>query len=212
MSTRQLLAVSGLEKTSNEFRRELILMCERVGLVPDYVTSVIAFETGKTFSPSIVNPQSGAVGLIQFLPSTARTLGTTAEALKAMSATAQLKYVEAYFSHFGSLPTLEATYLAVFAGRGASSPDTVLFETPSKAYEQNKGLDGNHDGIITAGEATSRVRAIYEAAKARPPIIVDMNAPSSGGPPNAASGATVAVFLLAVWGVYRWSSTTRKVL
>lgn len=40
--------------------------------------AAMAFESGETFSPSIKNAAgSGAVGLIQFMPSTAKALGTS---------------------------------------------------------------------------------------------------------------------------------------
>jgi hypothetical protein len=38
------------------------------------------------------------------------------------------------------------------------SNDYVLFSSPSKAYEQNKGLDLNKDGNITKAEAAAKVR------------------------------------------------------
>lgn len=45
-------------------------------------------------------PGSGAIGLIQFMPSTAKGLGTSTSALKQMTAVDQLAYVEKYFAPY----------------------------------------------------------------------------------------------------------------
>jgi hypothetical protein len=46
----------------------------------------MAFEKGETFSPCVKNPGSSATGLIQFMSSTAKSLGTTTNDLCKMSA------------------------------------------------------------------------------------------------------------------------------
>ena len=52
----------------------------------------MAFETGRTFNPAIRN-SIGATGLIQFIPSTARGLGTTTDALASMTRVQQMDFV-----------------------------------------------------------------------------------------------------------------------
>ena len=118
----------------------------------------MAFETGETFSPSIENAAgSGAVGLIQFMPSTAKSLGSSSEELKQMSAVQQLTFVEKYFAPFKNrLKGLDDVYMAIFMPSAVGkSNDTVLIDkdTGPTAYRQNKGLDTNSDGKITKGEA-----------------------------------------------------------
>jgi len=94
---RTLLAVRGLEHTTEAFRRKLIRIADRRGLNPSFLAAVIAFETGRfPFSPSAKNPFSGATGLIQFMKPTANHLGTTQEKLAQMTAVEQLDYGEAY--------------------------------------------------------------------------------------------------------------------
>jgi len=58
---------------------------------------IMHFETGHRYSASIKNPGSGATGLIQFMPSTAKGMGTTTETLGKMCRIEQLEYVERYF-------------------------------------------------------------------------------------------------------------------
>jgi hypothetical protein len=102
---------------------------------------------------------SGATGLIQFMPKTAKGLGTTTDALARMSAVAQLEYVELYFKPY-RVRTLEDVYMAILWPAAVGKPnDFVLFESPSKQYKQNRGLDQNGDGKVTKFEAAAAVRA-----------------------------------------------------
>ena len=49
--------------------------------------------------------------------------------------------------------------MAILWPKAVAQPEAyVLFKAPSKAYEQNKGLDVNKDGEVTKGEATSKVQ------------------------------------------------------
>lgn len=139
-----------------EFKREVVAMARRLGTRPEYLMSVMSFESG--LNPKTVNGTSGATGLIQFLPGTARGLGTTTDALRGMSSVEQLKYVEKYFqSYKGKLGTLEGVYTSVLSGTAHPNPKDVLFRRGTSAYSQNSALDFNKNGEITSGEATSAV-------------------------------------------------------
>ena len=53
--------------------------------------AVMSFETGGSFSPGQKNQAgSGATGLIQFMPNTAKGLGTTTEELSKMNRAQQI--------------------------------------------------------------------------------------------------------------------------
>jgi len=185
----ELLAVRGLDGTTDMFRRELVAVAQRLALNPSYLAAVISFETGGTFSPSIRNPASGAVGLIQFTKTTAIALGTTLDWLAGLSAIEQLAWVQSYYGKVlgpRSIDSVADHYLAVFAPAGlGKGADFVLYASPSVAYEQNKALDRNSDGTITAAEAAAPVQGIVNAARERPPIIVQ---PFTPPPPAPAPG------------------------
>lgn len=156
-----LLRVKGAHKTTKAFRKKVIEVAKRIKANPLFLMAVMSFESAETFSPSIKSfAGSGATGLIQFLPSTARGLGTTVDKLARMSAVEQLDWVEKYFKQFrGPFKTLEDTYMAVLFPRAIrKGSDFVLFSKPSRAYRQNSGLDLNGDGKVTAREAASKVR------------------------------------------------------
>lgn len=152
--------VKGNKNVTGDFLRGVEGIAKRMGTKPEYLLSVMSFETGGTFSPSLTN-RIGATGLIQFLPSTAEGLGTTTANLRQLSSTEQLKYVEKYFdspSFKGKLGSVEGLYTAVLSGRARADSNDVLFTKGTKAYDQNP-LDWNGDGKITAGEAATPVVA-----------------------------------------------------
>ena len=159
--TPNLRPVIGIEKTSVSFRKKVVQIAEELDVEPNYLMAAMSFESGGTFSPAIRNAAgSGAVGLIQFMPSTARSLGTSTNALARMKPEEQLDYVKKYFRPYrGKLRTLEDVYMAILypvaIGKG---PNHVLFRSPSITYVQNKGLDDEGKGYVTVADATEKVR------------------------------------------------------
>ena len=152
------------DHVSAGFREEVVQMARRLEVDPDFLMAIMAWETDRTFQPDIRNyAGSSGTGLIQFMDSTARRLGTTTSELAGMTAEDQLRYVEAYFEPFrGRLDSLEDAYMAVLWPRAVGeSSSYVLFRRPSLAYRQNSGLDSNRNGLITKWEATEPVREAY---------------------------------------------------
>ena len=157
---------------SPEFRKKVFAMAKGMECDASDLMACMAFESGETFSPSVRNAAgSGAVGLIQFMPSTARNLGTSADQLAAMTAEQQLDYVAKYFKWYPEIRTLEDIYMAILWPRAIGKPnDYVLFEKPARTYEQNKGLDADKDGRVTKFEAAAAVRAKHEKGM-KPPFV-----------------------------------------
>lgn len=152
------------QKVSQTFRNRVVWCAKELDIPVDYLMAVIAFESAETFSPSIKNQAgSGATGLVQFMPATAKGLGTTVSVLETMTAEDQLNYVYKYFLPYkGKLKTLSDVYMAVLWPRAIGQPEThVLWEKASKptTYRQNSGLDINKDGAITKAEAAAKVQA-----------------------------------------------------
>lgn len=153
-------------RISPAFRGALQILCDALGFDPNYMTAVMAMETGETFRADIRNAAgSGATGLIQFMPQTAALLGTSVSALAAMTPELQLSvYVAAYFKPWsGKLHSLGDVYGAVLWPEMIGKPDDhVVFDATNadhpKLYLQNKGLDLDHNGHITRGEIVSRVQ------------------------------------------------------
>jgi hypothetical protein len=159
-------SIAGLGRTSGAFRTKLHRVADSLGARVDDLALVISFETAGTFSPTEQNPISGALGLLQFMPKTLDTLGTSKEQAASMSAVDQLDLVERYLAPWrGKLRTLSAVYMAVLWPRLVGADErSVLFAEGSKEYAQNKGLDVDHDGRVQMSEATARVRSMRHGA------------------------------------------------
>lgn len=158
-------------KVSPDFRRIVFALCARFDLDPDYLMACMAFESGETFRPDIRNAAgSGAVGLIQFMPATARGLGTTVARLASMTAEEQLVYVEAYFKPYaGRLVSLSDHYMAILWPKGIGKPESHALwskATMPTTYRQNAGLDIDKNGFITKAEAAAKVQRKLERGMA----------------------------------------------
>lgn len=105
---------------------------------------------------------TGNSGLIQFMPSTAVSLGTTTAALRKMTQMEQLVYVEKYFAHNrGRLQNLGDVYMAILWPAGIGKPDSyVLWDKNGmpKTFSQNAGLDLNKDSRVTRAECLVKIR------------------------------------------------------
>lgn len=148
-----------------EERGRLLEVAAEIGCAPNDLSGCIYFES--RWDPTAVNAQSGATGLIQFIPSTARSLDTTTDAIRAMTRIEQLDLIYRYFAPFkGRLRGLSDVYMAILWPRAVGKPeDWPLFtkdDADSRAYFQNKGLDVDADGVVTKAEATAKVRAALE--------------------------------------------------
>lgn len=198
----RIAGVRGNRHVTEAFIREVEAMAQRLGTQPEYLLAVMSFETGGSFRPDVRNGAgSGATGLIQFMPDTARGLGTTTAALSRMSAVDQLHFVEKYFnerSDRGDLNTLEGVYTTVLYGSPRPDPNSTLFREGTAAYRMNAPLDLNRDGRITAGEATSFVRARIDGDAPAPqqpspqPPGPRPEPPSQGGDYTVRAGDTLS--------------------
>lgn len=154
-------------KVNQAFRAKVREIGKRQNIDPNWLMATMAFETGNSFLPYEKNSGSGATGLIQFTKSTATSLGTSTTKLARMSAVEQLDWVEKYFEPYrGKIHNLGDTYMAVFAPIGIGKSDsTVLYTSPSVAYNQNAGLDKQRKGYITRGDCIVRVNAAFKTGQ-----------------------------------------------
>jgi uncharacterized protein YjdB len=134
-------------------------IADKLGVAADDLMTVMCFESD--LNHRAVNSVSGATGLIQFMPSTARSLGTTTSRLKSMQATVQLNYVYRYLNRYnGKMSTLGDLYMAVLWPKAVGRSDSyVLWSRGSVYYSQNSGLDYNHDGRVTKAETVRTLLA-----------------------------------------------------
>lgn len=131
------------------------IACE-LGIDANWLMFVMYFES--RLWEQAVNPISGATGLIQFMPRTARSLGTTVEQLKQMTNVEQLDYVLKYLKpHKAKMKSWVDVYLAVFYPVAIGKPDTWAITRPIVA-KQNPIFDINKDGKIEISEIKTALR------------------------------------------------------
>ena len=155
-------------KVSPAFRDRVMWIATELQLPPNdganWLMACMAWESGESFSPSVKNMAgSGAIGLIQFMPSTAKALGTTTAKLGQMTAENQLNYVYKYlFQYKGRIKTLSDLYMTILWPIAVGKPENQTLWTKDKqptTYRQNAGLDTDKNLTITKAEAAAHVQA-----------------------------------------------------
>ena len=125
-------------------------MASILSINPEWLMFTMKFESG--INPKKVNQISNATGLIQFMPSTARELGTSTEGLLKMSNVEQLDFVYKYLKRYkGRMKSWIDVYLAVFYPAAIGKGDNYVIKSDLVA-KQNQIFDLNKDLDISVGE------------------------------------------------------------
>ncbi len=140
---------------------------KNLNINPDWLMLVMWQES--RLNSKAVNAQKGdpadaytraktrATGLIQFMPNTAKSLGTSTQALYTMNALQQLDYINRYYLPYkAKIKNFHDLYLATFFPLAMGKPDDFVMQTSKISAgvvaAQNAGLDLNRDGKITVSE------------------------------------------------------------
>ena len=162
----------GVELTET-FVQKTMQVAENIGCDANDLLALMYSESG--FRHDVQN-NIGATGLIQFMPQTAKSLGTTTDALKNMSPEQQLDYVEKYFlknkaAAGMSGKRISAGDLYAITFLPARAKNNELTTKDEKYYKFNYGLDTNKDGVITKKDLSQRLHKYIPAeAEKRKPI------------------------------------------
>ncbi len=122
------------------------------------------------FDASVSNFKgSGATGLIQWMPVSAKEMGITLSQLKNLNHIDQLDYVHQYLQtvreRYGEFDSLTDLYLAVLFPKALDQDYCyTLYAKPSVTYTQNSGLDENKDGRVTVSDIDRRMKRIFPEA------------------------------------------------
>lgn len=116
----------------------------RLGVAYQDLYNLIKFESG--FNPQAKNPNSSARGLIQFIDSTAKSLGYKDSAdlvSKHPTISSQLPVVEQYLKQFAPFSGKQSLYMSVFYPKYRNvSPDTPF---PENVQKVNPGIKTPQD-------------------------------------------------------------------
>jgi len=141
-----ILDESMQRELKKKFAPELRDMLIRLGMPLVTFDRILRKESG-IFDPYAINNNTSAVGLIQFMPKTAKGLGTTVEKLLTMGPKEQLTYVEKYFSNLKGSRTISSNdqgvdwYFLVFypAAIGKDNNYEIGGNKKALAASQNPG-------------------------------------------------------------------------
>jgi hypothetical protein len=128
----------------------LALMYKESGLNPKAQNKTHPFkETEAIINGKKVKVPAGyATGLIQFIPETAMTLGTTTDALMNMSRVEQMEYVDKFLALVNAKGS-NAGELRAKTFLPSRADQDVLARKGEIYYDKNAALDVNEDGVIT---------------------------------------------------------------
>jgi hypothetical protein len=174
-ATADITVLAWGSRVSADFRSKAVQVAQSLGIDPNWLMAIMAWETGYSFSAGQRNAAgSSAVGLIQFLQSTAEGLGTSVTALAQMSPVDQLNYVQQYLQPYaGRMQSLTDAYMAVFMPSAISKPDTaVLASAGHLTYTENSRLDKAGLGYITRAMAAAPVYAALTLGMAPPNVFI----------------------------------------
>ncbi len=143
------------EHISKSLKNKIIKVAKKMGINPNWFMPLIWRES--RFNPAAVNKHTGATGLIQFMPSTAKGLGTSVQALRKMSAEQQMDYVYKFYKPYRkSIKSYVDLCMATFMPISLNKPmDWVFHHKKASAAvvaRQNAPFDTNKDGKITKFE------------------------------------------------------------
>jgi len=151
------------------FMKELNNVARNLGVDAQDLKKIMDHES--KMNPSAVNP-SGASGLIQFMPDTAKGIGTTVDDIRMMSGTEQLPLVQKYYKKWGVKKgsTLGDLYMITFMPAvvkqnkpdnfvlGDKNSNKKVWDVNQKAlYDQNKVFDIKKRGFFTVGDVKDRI-------------------------------------------------------
>ena len=148
---------------TDEFYNKVVDIAKRLNCNPNHLMALMNAESG--IKANAKNKSSSATGLIQFIGSVAKELGTTTAELKQMSEVEQLKYVEKYLAKhkkrigLGANDKLTAgdLYAIVYLPGRAKNENLAYSHEKYYTAGANEKLDLNGDGVITKTELGDRL-------------------------------------------------------
>ncbi len=150
------------------FESKVRKVSHKLQVPPEWLMAVMHSES--RFDAAVANVKgSGATGLIQFMPATAKDFETSTKKLRNMNHVEQLDYVYRYLDRkrakYGAYESLTDLYVAILYPKALQGDFCfTLYAKPSKAYEMNAGLDEDKDGRVTVSDIDRRMKRKYPKA------------------------------------------------
>lgn len=160
---------SNITTKDPSFNKKVDEVANTLGIQPSVLMRIMKHESG--ILPWKVNPKSGATGLIQFMPKTAKRLGTSTSALAKMSAIEQMDWVLKYYESVHVKPGMDVgdIYMLTFIPAYGNAPnDSVLGQlgggrlpgtelSKDSIYRQNSLFDHNKKNYFTVADVKNHI-------------------------------------------------------
>lgn len=154
-----------------DFEQKVRTVSRKLGIPPEWLMAVMHSES--RFDATIRNHKgSGATGLIQFMPATAKDYDITLEKLRNMNHSQQMDFVYDYLNDkrkkYRDFENLTDLYIAILYPMALKEDYCyTLYAEPETAYQQNEGLDQDRDGRVTIQDIDKYLKRIYPTAYMR---------------------------------------------
>jgi hypothetical protein len=158
----ELIFINKVLQNREAFAAKVIEISKKLDIDPNWLMAVMNSESG--LNPQARNtkyPVNGgyATGLIQFIPSTARHLGTTTDALYQMSNLEQLDWVYKYFRPYrDKIESFVDLYMVTFFPAAVGKKDDHILQAKNISVlavaRANPIFDLDKNGKITVGEVS----------------------------------------------------------
>lgn len=120
-----LMFIDKVKDNQEPFDKKVKEISDKLDINPNRLMQIMNKESG--LDSKAVNKDTQATGLIQFMPDTAKWLGTTVAQLKNMSNVEQLDYVYKYYEKFwNKIHSYTDLYLATFYPVAIGKPDSYV--------------------------------------------------------------------------------------
>lgn len=170
----------GLNRTSRRFRKGIVDVARNLHTDPNFLLAVMQKESG--FRADAHNPNGGASGLIQWMPSTLAQYGLTGAQMRALKDYEQLPYVYRFFSHYKKhLTSAGNVYMCTFLPLYVTKGDSFVLgrkndldglphgQTYHTIYIYNSVFDRTGKGYFDCGDVRRSAEDTLWVAKERGP-------------------------------------------
>ncbi|MGB0839117.1 MAG: transglycosylase SLT domain-containing protein [Chitinophagales bacterium] len=149
------------------FEKKVRKTAQRLNVPAEWLMAAMYSES--KFDASAINSKSSAIGLIQFTPSTAKSLDITIQKLRNMNHIEQMDYVYDYLNGIQkkhkSFDNLTELYLGILYPEALGEDYCyTLYAKPSATFERNKILDEDKDGRVTVKDINDRMKRMFPTA------------------------------------------------
>lgn len=155
-----LIKTNMYNKFSFENKLKITKICKELGIENEIWLYKTIFKESRGNTKAI-NKKSMATGIIQWLPSTAKSLGVTVDSIYNMNMNQQLDYVYKYYEPICKKHKINSylkTYLAVFHPLSLNKGKNHIIGNENSIITKLNPIDVNKDRVITVEDISNFIK------------------------------------------------------